>query len=297
MDPSKPAKPINLPAYLTVLASVAVLLVIPLFLKKDRERFIYEKALMGTLVEITIMEGEEGAFDMAAEAAFEEIRRLEDIFSSYKPDSAVSKISIQAGGEPVSVPPEVIYVMEEALKISKLSGGAFDPTVGALSRVWGFSGESGYVPGKEEVEAILPFVDYTKIALDKKAGTVGLEKEGMTLNLGGVAKGYIVGKAAAVLREKGVRRGIIKAGGDMFVFQEGIGTRPFIIGIKDPEDPSRLMGEVYVKNGAIATSGDYERFFIKDGVKFHHILDPKTGFPAHKSRSVTIVAQNPTLAG
>ena len=291
-------KPIKYLAYAAVVASVLALLAVPFFLREEKESVVYEKFLMGTLVEITIMEGEEERFDGAAQAAFAEIARLEEVFSSYKPESEVSMVSKNAGGGPVEVSAEVLYVVEEALRVSRLSGGAFDPTIGALSGVWGFSGERGYVPESSEVEALLPLVDFREVMVDKSAKTVGLNKKGMTLNLGGIAKGYIVGSAAKVLEDSGVERGIIKAGGDMFVFQSGVERRqrPFVIGIKHPRQEGGLLGEVYVKRGAVATSGDYERFFVEAGVRYHHILDPGTGFPARATRSVTVIAEDPTLA-
>lgn len=250
--------------------------------------------LMGTVVQMTFYEGDRANFDNAAEAGFAEIKRLEAIFSSYKPDSDISKISQSAGGKPVKVSPEVIEVLDKALMISDLSNGAFDPTVGALGKVWGYSGERKYVPSKEELAKILPLVDYHQIIVDKANNTVGLKKNGMVLNLGGVAKGYIVSKAVEALKREGVERGIVHAGGDMTVFQKDEKT-PFTIGIQHPRE-SKLLGEAFVFNGAVATSGDYERYFIKDGVRYHHILDPKTGYPANKNRSVTIIAEDPTLA-
>jgi len=191
----------------------------------------------------------------------------------------------------VEVSAEVLYVVEEALRVSRLSGGAFDPTIGALSGVWGFSGERGYVPESSEVEALLPLVDFREVMVDKSAKTVGLNKKGMTLNLGGIAKGYIVGSAAKVLEDSGVERGIIKAGGDMFVFQSGVERRqrPFVIGIKHPRQEGGLLGEVYVKRGAVATSGDYMQSFTPDR-NIHHILDPRTGRSPDHTSAVTIVA-------
>jgi thiamine biosynthesis lipoprotein len=249
---------------------------------------------MGTLVEITLrQEDPKGA--EAAEAAFAEIERLEAVFSSYIPTSDVSRITGAAGVGPVSVSPEVIEVLGVALRISELTRGAFDPTVGALFNVWDFSGEDGYVPSEEEVIDLLPLVDYKKILIEENESKAGLSAAGMRLNLGGVAKGYIVGKAQEALKRVGVEWGIIKAGGDMAVFQKGNGE-PFTIGIQNPREAGRLLGKITIAEGAMATSGDYERFFIKDGVRYHHILDPETGYPAKRSRSVTIIADDPTGA-
>ncbi len=266
--------------------------------KKNKEYSGYKKILMGTVVEILIMEGDKTHFDAAAEAAFAEIRHLEKVFSSYMPDSEVSMISRNAGGAPVKASKDTIYVIGKALKIARLTGGAFDPTVGALAGLWGFSGEQKKVPSEEAVEKKLPFVNFRQVAVDEDKGTVTLEKKGMTLNLGGVAKGFIVQKAAEVLKRKGVSRAIIKAGGDMFLFDYRNMARKasFVIGIKDPRNEKEILGEVYSDGGAVTTSGDYERFFIKDGKRYNHILDPSTGWPAMRSRSVTIISKDPTIA-
>lgn len=266
--------------------------------KKNKEYSGYKKLLMGTVVEILIMEGDKAQFDGAAEAAFSEIKGLEKVFSSYKPDSEVSRISRRAGGAPIKTTEDVIYVVQKALQVSRLTGGAFDPTVGALAGVWGFSGEKKRVPAKKDVQKRLPLVDFRKVVVNKDKMTVKIEDKGMTLNLGGVAKGFIVKRAAEALSVKGVSRAIIKAGGDMFLFDNRNMARKasFVIGIKDPRNEGEILGEVYSKGGAVTTSGDYERFFIKDGKRYHHILDPSTGWPAMKSRSVTVMAEDPTIA-
>ncbi|MBI5345490.1 MAG: FAD:protein FMN transferase [Deltaproteobacteria bacterium] len=284
--------------YIAVIVSVFVLILVPFLRKKNRENVTYSKALMGTIVEITIAGGDAKTSEGASVAAVEEIKRLEGIFSSYKKDSEVSRVSANAGAAPVKVSPEVMEVVEAALRVSKLSGGAFDPTVGSLARVWGFSGEVELAPDKKDVKKILPLVNYRLITIDAKASAVGLKKKGMVLNLGGIAKGYIVGKAIEALKRNNVRRGIIKAGGDMTVFDVAADEKkaPFIVGIQDPRDSKKLIGEVHIANGAVATSGDYERFFEKDGMRFHHILDPGSGYPAMKSRSVTVITSDPTLA-
>jgi len=281
--------------YAAVIAIVMALLAAS-YLRSGKESVTFSRALMGTLVQITIMEGEgsEAGYEAAAEAAFNEISRLEKLLSSYDPASDVSLISKAAGEGAVKVSPEVVEVILRALEISRLSGGAFDPTVGALGRAWGYSGEKGHVPATEEVGALLPLVDYTAVAVDEVNSTVMLAKKGMVLNLGGVAKGFIVGRAIGVLKAAGMKRGIVHAGGDMTVFQTN-GGEDFIVGIQHPRK-KRLLGEMRVSSGAVATSGDYERFFMKDGIRYHHILDPATGFPARRSESATITSIDPTQA-
>ncbi len=261
------------------------------------KKTIYKKLLMGTVVEISMMGGDSSDYDKAADSAFTEISRLEKIFSSYDAGSEVSRIS-QRSGSAVKVSEDVISVVKTALRVASLSDGAFDPTIGAVAGVWGFSGEKKHVPGIGEVARLLPLVNYKNVAVDDKAYTVRLTKKNMTLNLGGVAKGFIVKRAGNKLLEHGVARAIIKAGGDMFLINKNssFGNANFIIGIKDPRETEKIFGEAFSKRGAVATSGDYERFFMSDGVRYSHILDPKTGFPARRSRSATIVTEDSTLA-
>jgi len=284
-------------AYIVVCAVVfAVLAAAYYFQKKNRESVTHTKMLMGTLVEVTLIDGNRTGFDNAAEKAFAEIKRLEAIFSSYKSESFAVRVSQAAGKRPVKVSPEFIEVLKTALKVSELSGGAFDPTIGALGRLWGYSGENGVVPSKDEIKKTLPLVDYKKVFVDEKTGTVFLKTKGMTINLGGVAKGYIVSKAVETLKKNGVTEGIIKAGGDMVAFRTTGGSRePFKIGIQHPRE-KKLLGVAHVTNGAVSTSGDYERFFMIAGHRLHHILDPKTGFPADKSMSVTVTGPDATEA-
>ena len=281
--------------YAFVAAGVFVLLAVSFFYSsREAQSVVYTRQLMGTVVELTLMDGEAARFDEAAEAAFGEISRLEGIFSSYRDDSDVARINAASGEGLVDIRPETIEVLREALLVGSISDGAFNPAIGALGKVWGHSGEKGEVPPADEIKKLLPYVDLDGVLLREHESKAGLKRKGMAINLGGVAKGYIVSKAASVLEKKGVTKAIIHAGGDMLVFQRN-GDTPFIIGIQHPRE-KKLLGEAHVYNGAVATSGDYERFFIKDNVRYHHILDPRTGFPSKGTQGVTLIAKNPTEA-
>lgn len=287
------------PTTTAILATILVLSIIALSVYNNKPVEIkYSRVLMGTVVDITITGGDEARLNSAVEAAFAEIKRLEGLMSHYKEYSDVGRINAAAGKEAVRVSTETFEVMEAALEVSRLSGGAFDVTMGALGKVWHFTKDDGDAlmpPSKEKVKTILKLIDYRWIILDKRNSTVKLAKEGMKINLGGVAKGYITGRAIAVLKKNGIKKGIVHAGGDMVVFNERDDS-PHIIGIQDPRNKDKIIGTIKISNAAIASSGDYERFFIKDGKRYHHIMDPSTGFPADKSIAVTIVAKNPTFA-
>lgn len=273
-----------------------------IFNKTSMEITTYARILLGTVVEITLWEDN----TTAVEEAFKEVDRLEQIFSSYKPTSDVSKIARGAGSKGEQVSEEVIQVIDIALKVATLSDGAFDPTIGALSSQWDFSGDADKVPSESELAAAAALVDYKNIFVDRENSIVGLRKKNSRINLGGIAKGYIVGEAIKKLKARGIPRAIIRAGGDMFFYQINKGngqetpSRQFTIGIQHPRKQGELLGRLHVTGGqkgtAVSTSGDYERFFIIDKTRYHHIINPKTGYPATGCRSVTIVSTDPTLA-
>jgi thiamine biosynthesis lipoprotein len=283
-------------AYISVITIVFIILSVSLYKRKAVD-FRYARMQMGTIVEITVSASnvDENRISEAVEAAFQEIERLEALFSSYRNDSDISRINAAAGKRPVKADPEVVSVIERSMEIARISGGAFDPTVGVLGRVWSFSSDKRMeIPSRDKVAELLEMVNFEAITVDSENSTVKFDREGLQINLGGIAKGYIVGRAAEVLKRRDIKRGIVKAGGDMVVFDTGNGE-PFKIGIQHPRDPNVIIGEVTFYNEAVATSGDYERYIIRDGVRYHHILDPSTGFPARKSQAVTVVSVDPTI--
>lgn len=244
------------------------------------------RILMGTIVEIKAFGDDRGGVLNAIDRAFSEMERLEMMMSHYRGDSEISLIEKKAP-QWVKVSPEVFEVLSEAIKVSKLSEGAFDITVGILGKVWNFEDGKERIPTSKELKALLPFVDYRYIELSPEDFAVRLKKKGVRLTLGGIAKGYIVDRAMDVLKENGIEEALINAGGDIEVMGEG---RAWRIGIQHPRQRGSIIGILTVYNGAVATSGDYERFFTKDGVRYHHLLDPRTGMPARGVQSVTIVA-------
>lgn len=290
---------VSKPTTVAIVALIFILSIIALSVYNKKPLEIkYTRTLMGTVVEITLVGKDEAKLNVAAEAAFSEIKRLEGLMSHYKEDTDVGRINAVAGKEAVHVSSETFEVIETALEVSRLSNGAFDVTMGILGKVWHFTKDDKgepIRPSQEEVKKLLPLIDYRQITVDKKNNTVRLAKQGMRINLGGIAKGYIVGKAADVLKRHGIKKGIVHAGGDMVVFQEP-NDEPWLIGIQNPREKDKIIGSIKTQNMTIATSGDYERFFIKDGSRYHHIMDPSTGFPANKCRGVTITAKDPTLA-
>jgi len=233
--------------------------------------------------------GERIARDVEAEA-----RRIETKFSRYRESSVVSEINRNAGRTPVAVDEETDALVGEALDLARDTGGRFDPTVGPLRRAWDF--RSGRVPDDEEIEALLPLVGADRVS--RRHRTIFLRGEGMELDLGGVGKEYAVDRAAAILREEGVAAAIVNFAGDVRILGSRADGRPWSIGVRDPLRPGEIRFTVRVVGGAgVATSGDYERCFVRDGVRYHHILDATTGRPARGIASATVVASTAFAAG
>lgn len=243
---------------------------------------------MGTTVEIGISGDASGA-DEACAAVFAEFARLESLVSEWRPETELGRVNEYAGRAPVPVSGEVFALIERALAVSELTGGAFDPTFAALWGLWTF-GDDGVTkrPAAEAVEARLRLVDWRKVRLDRAGRSVFLPERGMKLGLGGIAKGYATDRAVAILRERGFRNFSLKAGGELFVSGRR-GSRPWRVGIRDPRGPDAFAA-LDLADSAFNTSGDYERFFFDEGVRWHHIIDPATGHPAHRSRSATVLA-------
>ncbi|MCX7796526.1 MAG: FAD:protein FMN transferase [bacterium] len=243
--------------------------------------------LMDTLVTIEI-EGS-GEFNLAANEGIEIMQDLQNKFDVNINSSEITKINLSAGINPVKVSADTLELLKEAIRISKLTEGAFDITIGVLTREWGFTDGNYRVPSDREIKDRLKLVDYNGIKIYDSE--VRLSKKGMFLDLGGIAKGYAVDKVYDFLKSKGVKRAIINAGGTIKTLERDP-KRTWRIGIKDPTGNKDILGVLYLDSGlAVATSGDYERYFIKDGVKYHHLLNPKTGYPSSLCKSVTVVSK------
>lgn len=232
------------------------------------------------------------------EAAIAEIRRLEGLMTTWRPDSDISKINAKAGVDKVAVSPEVFEVLVRSQEFAQLSKGAFDISFYALRGLWKFDDDiAPIIPDDKEIRRRLPLINYRNILLSPKDRTVRLAKAGMAINLGGIGKGYAVDKAVQLLRSRGIESGMVQAGGDLMLFGSKSG-QPFKAGIRDPRslDPSDYFAVCEVKDRAFSTAGDYERSFVREGTRYHHILDPRTGQPARAARSVTVYAKDATTA-
>ena len=252
---------------------------------------------MGSSLELTAWTADEKGAVAAFDAVFAEFERLDRLMSVWKEGSDVTRVNAAAGRAPVRVSAETLEVLTVARQASDWTDGKFDVTFGALSGLWKFDqDQDGTIPSRAAVAARLPDVDYTALDIDPAAGTAFLRRPGMRVHLGGVGKGYAMDRSAAILRARGFNDFMIQSGGDLFVSGRR-GDRSWRLGIRDPRGPAeRSFAALDLTDGTFSTSGDYERFFIKDGVRYHHILDPDLGEPARLCRSVTIVARTGVLA-
>ena len=247
----------------------------------------------GALIEFVDDRGEERARKIGS-AVEDEARRIEAKFSRYRDSSVVSEINRNAGRTPVAVDEETDMLVESALDLAAITGGRFDPTVGALRRAWDF--KSGRVPSREEVSALLPLVNSG--AVSRRDRTVFLRRAGMEIDLGGVGKEYAVDRVAELLRAEGIRAAIVNFAGDVRTIGSRGDGRPWKVGVMDPRDRGRCCFAVRtLADAGVATSGDYERGFLKGGVRYHHILDARTGWPARGVASATVVAASAFRAG
>lgn len=284
------------------LLGFACLIMLLLLFQPQREIQYFEETrlLMDTAVRIVVYdEGfPQDSLKKAISTAFDKIASIENLCSSVIDSSEISRINRYAGISPVQISESVRSVIDFALHTSRLSEGAFDISVLPMSRIWNFydSSQPFQKPAPEKLALHLKYVDYNKIKL--AGNSVFLQEPGMEIDVGGIAKGYAIDQAFEILKRSGLQDFQIDAGGDLRFLAGPVSFGKRKIWIKHPRDRSKLWGYFKLDTGCVATSGDYERFFIdpKDSTRYHHILDPHTGYPAKKSMSVTIIAPDAMAA-
>lgn len=269
------------------------------------ETVSFETEVMATVVRVTLpaMTDRPGEARAHAEAVFDVFRSVDERMSEWKEGSPLTAVNRAAGGEPVPVPEDLFSLLRRGVGIGRLTDGAFDITWAALWGLWDFrdslDGEPR-VPTAEEIAERVALVGFRRVELDPgddgRPPTVRLPEEGMAIGLGGIAKGYALERAAQVLRDRGVRSFLLLAGGQVLA-AGGKGEGPWRVGIRDPRGgQDDLFARLSLADGSLSTSGDYERYFVLDGVRYHHVLDPRTGRPTRGVLSATVVAEDPVLA-
>jgi len=254
-------------------------------------RFAFTEPHMGTRYRIIIYAADELSAHRAVKNAFQRVADLDDMMTDYRPTSELMRLCQKAGGPPVPVSQDLFTVLAHAQEVSRLSGGAFDVTVGPVVRLWRRARRTGELPDPEQLARAQALVGYDKMRLDPKARTVQLTQPGMLLDLGGIAKGYAADAALQVLRQQGITSALVAASGDIAVMGAPPGTAGWKVGITPLEDenqkPSRYL---LLKDAAVSTSGDAEQYVEIGGIRYSHILDPRTGKPLVGRSSVTVVA-------
>lgn len=251
---------------------------------------------MGTRMQILVYTSDSAGAKAAIDACFEELERLEQALSEWIPTSDISKVNQAAGRTSAKVGPDAIAVVTAGKQAAEQTRGAFAMTWLALSPLWQIPPSKGTqprVPTKPEVDRLLPLVGDQAITIDASAGTIALPTRGMAIGIGGLGKGYAMDRVADLLAARGFSNVLVSAGGDV-VARGRKGAKPWSVGLQDPRGPG-YYAVLPLENKAISTAGDYERYFEQGGVRYHHILDPRTGFPARGTRSVSIIADSGLL--
>jgi thiamine biosynthesis lipoprotein len=271
----------------------SLLLLLPLLSAPGHaEWFSESQDKMGTRVEVQLWHDDASEARRLIIAAMAEFDRIEIDMSTYRTDSEISRLNARAADKPVTVSPELFGLIDRSMRLSEKTGGAFDITFDSIGRLYDFRAEVR--PTETEIAEGLATIDYRQVRLDHEASQIRFARPGVRINLGGIAKGYAVESVIRQLGKAGVRHALASAGGDTRLLGKRR-DKPWIIGVRDPDDATGFVTRLALDDEAVSTSGDYERFFIEDGVRYHHILNPSTGKSASEIRSVTVVGPDATM--
>ncbi|MFA6449633.1 MAG: FAD:protein FMN transferase [bacterium] len=247
------------------------------------------RQMMGTFVEITVYDADEGKAKAALEAGFAEIARVESVMSRFDPKSELSRLN-RSGEKIFKCSDELFMLLEESRRYSELSGGAFDVTVGPLMKVWRDAGKEKKKPAPSAVEEARSRVGYKKIRLDPAAKTARFMVPGMEADLGAIAKGYGADRAAAAIRAAGAKSALVNSGGDIRAVGKKMNSKPWTIALQNPRDKKQYLLKLAISDIGVTTSGDYEQYFVTGGRRYSHIINPKTGTSETGCMSATVIA-------
>ena len=246
---------------------------------------------MGTRIHVELWSEQRAAGEAAIDAVMRDMERIDAAMSTYKADSEVSRVNAGAARAPMRISRELFDLLTTAVEYSRITDGAFDITYASVGFMYDFRRRQK--PTEAEIEAALPAVNYRNLELDPRRRTVHFSRPGVRIDLGGIAKGHAVDRGIAILQQRGIRHALVSAGGDSRIIGDRFG-KPWIVGIRHPDRKDQVIARIPLVDTAISTSGDYERYFDENGVRYHHIIDPATGHPASKVRSATILAPTAT---
>jgi len=249
---------------------------------------------MGTLVTITAAASDQAVSHKAIQAGFDEVKRLEQLLSTWIPESELSRVNAEAGRRPVTVSQETLDLVVRSMEMAGLTEGGFNIAVGPAVEAWSVT-ERQRIPSDEELQRLKPLVDVAGIQIDLDAQTIFLAHKGMKIDVGGIGKGYAADRAAEEMKKAGAQGGVVALSGDITTFGALPGAAGFPVGIKHPRKEGAMIAVIDLRDESISTAGDYERFFERDGVRYHHILDPQTLRPARSCQSVTVIGKEGTV--
>ena len=253
-------------------------------------------AMLGSPFEITVVAKDTIQANEFIDLAVNEVKRIENLISDWIPTTQISEINRNAGLKPIKVDTEVFELVTRANKISKLTNGAFDISYASMDKIWKFDGSMKVMPTPEAIKKSVEKIGYQNIILNEKDKTIFLKTEGMKLGLGGIGQGYIADKVKAVLQSKGCTSGIVNVSGDINTWGKQIDGKLWSVGIINPMNKNKVFATFPLEDSAVETSGSYEKFVIFNGIRYSHIIDPRTGYPATGIVSVSVFAKQTEIA-
>lgn len=253
-------------------------------------------ALLGSPFEITVVAKDTVEGNYYVNSAVNEVKRIENLISDWIPTTQISQVNQNAGIVPIKVNNEVFELVERAIKISKLTDGAFDISYASMDKIWKFDGSMKEMPTPEAIKKSVERIGYEKIILDTKNKTIFLKDAGMKLGLGGIGQGYIADKVKEVLQAKGCTAGIVNVSGDINTWGSQIDGKPWTVGVVNPVNKNKVFATFPLIDSAVETSGSYEKYVTFNNIRYSHIIDPRTGYPATGVVSVSVFAKQTEIA-
>lgn len=253
-------------------------------------------SMLGSPFEVTVVANDTVAANTYIDLAIAEVRRIENLISDWIPTTPISEINRNAGIKAVKVNTEVFDLVQRANKISRITSGAFDISYASMDKIWKFDGSMKTKPTEEAIKKSVAKIGYRNIVLDPKEQSIFLKTEGMKLGLGGIGQGYIADKVKELLLARGCTSGIVNVSGDINAWGKQPNGKPWTVGIVNPLNKNKIFATFPLENSAVETSGSYEKFVIFDGIRYSHIIDPRTGYPATGIVSVSVFAKQTEIA-
>jgi thiamine biosynthesis lipoprotein len=252
--------------------------------------------MLGSPFEMTVVAKDTVQGNFYIDLAVAEVKRIENLISDWIPTTQISQVNKNAGIKPVKVDKEVFDLVERAIKVSQITSGAFDISYASMDKIWKFDGSMKEMPTEEAIKKSVSKIGYQNIILDPKEQTIFLKNEGMKLGLGGIGQGYIADKVKELLFSKGCTSGIVNVSGDINAWGNQPDGKPWTVGIVNPLNKNKIFATFPLENSAVETSGSYEKFVVFNGIRYSHIIDPRTGYPAKGVVSVSVFAKQTEIA-